>query len=304
MNPLKAATVAVAAVLAFAGTARGAATSGFSLQVVLDGSARPEYQARGAVYVEAVRGRPYVLRVTNPLPCRVAVALAVDGLNTIDARHTGARSAAKWVLGPYETVEIPGWQVNGLDARRFFFTGERSSYGAWLGKTADLGVIEAVFYREKARRIKVVPLSVAPPVNEQADRLGSGSPLQSPGAPQPDNGAVEGGVPGADAIGGPGRPPRPNVQERMEASKASPQAQGALRDEYAATGIGDRTRHEVERVDLDLEKQPAAVVRIRYEFRDQLVRLGVLPCAPDPLTRRERARGFEGGYCPDPPGER
>jgi hypothetical protein len=42
-------------------------------------------------------------------------------------------------------------------------------------------------------------------------------------------------------------------------------------------------------------------VTVRYEFRPQLVRLGVLP-APrraDPLERRERARGFEPDYCPD-----
>ena len=57
-------------------------------------------------------------------------------------------------------------------------------------------------------------------------------------------------------------------------------------------------------MDMDLEDRPAAVVRIRYEFRDQLVRMGVLSPAPDPLTRRERARGFSGGYCPDPSGGR
>ena len=67
-----------------------------------------------------------------------------------------------------------------------------------------------------------------------------------------------------------------------------------MSEEYAATGIGERTNHRVEWVDLDLEDRPAAVVRIRYEFREQLVQLGVLREAPDPLTRRERARGFSG----------
>jgi hypothetical protein len=74
MSPLKVATTA-AAVMAVAATAHGAARNGFSLQVLLDGSARDEYWARGTVYVEAVRGRPYVLRITNPLPRRVAVAV-------------------------------------------------------------------------------------------------------------------------------------------------------------------------------------------------------------------------------------
>ena len=41
-----------------------------------------------SLYVEAMRGASYALRLTNPTPYRVAVALSVDGLNTIDARHT------------------------------------------------------------------------------------------------------------------------------------------------------------------------------------------------------------------------
>ncbi|MBZ5588477.1 MAG: hypothetical protein LAO05_07935 [Acidobacteriia bacterium] len=266
MNPLKVASLALAAALGFAGSALGAATRGFSLQVVADGGVRPEYRARGVVYVEAVRERPYVLRITNPLPTRVAVALAVDGLNTIDARHSDARGAPKWVLGPYETAEIPGWQVSGSDARRFFFTGERSSYGAWLGTTEDLGVIEAVFYREKVRPIKIVPQPPQPRARESASERDVPAP------------AAEG----------------------LGAAAGCLQKDGKLSDEYAATGIGERTRHDVERVDLGLEDSPAAVIRIRYEFREQLVRLGVLPAAPDPLTRREGAHGFEGRYCPEP----
>lgn len=45
---------------------------------------------------------------------------------------------------------------------------------------------------------------------------------------------------------------------------------------------------------------------IRYEFRPQLVRLGILPRAAeaDPLQRRERLRGFEPGFSPEPPRHR
>lgn len=278
MNNLKAATVAVAMALGCVGSAHGAASRGFSLEVLLDGSVRPEYRARGAVYVEAVRDRPYVLRITNPLPVRVAVALSVDGLNSIDASHSDARTASKWVLGPYESVEIPGWQVSGRDARRFFFTGERSSYGAWLGQTDNLGVIEAVFYREKVWPIAVVPRTVQPRPQEpmRDDSAGTPSGRNAPG-------------PAAEGLG---------------AAAGCLQKDRKVSDEYAATGIGERTRHEVQRVDLELEDRPAAVVHVRYEFREQLVRLGVLPGAPDPLTRREGARGFSGDYCPEPSGGR
>ena len=269
--PLAALALGIAALAAPA----AAATDGrFSLQVLLDGAPRPEYQARGTVYVEAVRGRDYVLRVTNPLPVRVAVALAVDGLNTIDARHSAAREAAKWVLDPYETTEISGWQTSGTEARRFFFTGERSSYGAWLGQTANLGVIEAVFYRERPAPIAVMQNMAAPPAD-----AGRGAPTGPSAA-------------AGESVGS---------AQRKSASAAG---SGRLADDYAATGIGEATHHEVERVHLDLEDAPAATVRIRYEFGEQLARLGVLPPRPDPLDRRERAHGFNRGYCPDPAGGR
>jgi len=72
--------------------------------------------------------------------------------------------------------------------------------------------------------------------------------------------------------------------------------------ELAATGIGDRVEHPVQWMNLELEERPTAVVRIRYEFRPQLERLGVLPpreLGPE-LDRREEAHGFDGRFCPDP----
>jgi hypothetical protein len=224
--------------------------SAAELAVVVDGETRAEYVHRGTTYVEAVRGREYSLRISNPSPYRVAVALSVDGLNTIDARHTDAWSAAKWVLEPYESTEISGWQVSDRAARRFVFTGERDSYGAALGATQNLGVIEAVFYRERGR-----------PERRYDGRY--------------EQGAVGGAAP-------------PSAASREKDAQ----------DDYAATGMGDRTRHEVERVSVDLDPDPIAKMRIRYEFRPQLIKLGVLR-ASDPLDRRERAKGFE-RYCPEP----
>src|SRR6476660_10025179 len=98
------------------GTAAASNISGFGMNVLMGDDVRPEYSARGRVYVEAVRGADYSLRLTNPTPYRVAVALSVDGLNTIDAKHTDARSASKWVLEPYESAVISGWQVSNRSA--------------------------------------------------------------------------------------------------------------------------------------------------------------------------------------------
>ena len=63
--------------------------------------------------------------------------------------------------------------------------------------------------------------------------------------------------------------------------------------------MGRRTGHAVTEVWLNLEDAPVQTVNIRYEFRPQLVRLGILSPIPDPLDRRERARGFEPGFSPE-----
>jgi len=267
-----------------------AGRGGFGLTVVMDGSPRPEYAKDGKIYVEAIKGREYQLRLTNPLPYRVAVALSVDGLNTINAKHCTPRKASKWVLGPYETVVLDGWQINGSQSRKFYFTGEKSSYGAWLGQTDNLGVIEAVFFKEKPapepHPIMVPDSLPVPPARGQGDA-----------EKRQDSGAS------ADTLGkGESQNRAPSGSSGLESQRSEP-ASPKLSDDYAATGIGRRVDHDVEWVNLDLEREASAVVRIRYEFRPQLVKLGVLPSprpCPDPLDRREQARGFSGGYCPDP----
>jgi len=80
---------------------------------------------------------------------------------------------------------------------------------------------------------------------------------------------------------------------------AKAQEGASLDDDFAATGMGDRQHHDVRAVQMRLEEHPAASVRIRYEFHNQLVELGVLPEHVRPLDRRERASGF-GSYCPEP----
>jgi hypothetical protein len=73
----------------------------------------------------------------------------------------------------------------------------------------------------------------------------------------------------------------------------------ALSDDFAATGMGDRRDHAVFEVAMDLDRAPAARLRIRYEFRPKLVALGILPGREDRLRRREGASGFS-DFCPEP----
>jgi len=153
--------------------------SAFEVDVLVNGRPLREYYERGRTYIEAVHGAEYELQVRNSSPERVAVALSVDGLNTIDARHTSAWNASKWVIEPYQTITISGWQVSSERARRFYFTNERDSYGAKLGQTDNLGVISAVFFREKRR---FDPLTPPQPITR--DNKDSEMSARAQGAPR------------------------------------------------------------------------------------------------------------------------
>ncbi|MCA1600519.1 MAG: hypothetical protein LC776_02345 [Acidobacteria bacterium] len=251
--------------------------SRFEVDVLVNGRSLEEYHSRGKSYVEAIAGAEYEVRIRNPLPFRIAVALSVDGLNSIDARRTSAWNASKWVIEPYGTIHIGGWQMSSERARRFYFTTERDSYAAKLGQTSNLGLISAVFFRE----IRPIPIPIAPP------------PRPRPRYEEDDA----------------------RSQKRSEAPTASAEAQGAAKqrsdsiarmpdDEYAATGIGRSVRNDVRWVNMDLDSRPAAEVTLRYEYYPALVRLGILPRQydrPDSLRRREGATGFEDRrFSPEP----
>jgi len=259
-----AAAALVAGALAVPSTASTVQGASFTMEILVDGTPLQEYRARGTTYIEAIRNAEYSIRLHNRSNRTIAVALAVDGLSSIDATSTSAAKAAKWVLDPRQSITIEGWQTNQQQARRFFFTTEDASYGAWLGKTENLGVIEAVVFREKVQQRKVADSTAR---KRQAPRSAGAA------APAP-----------------------------MESSKDSGKP---FDDDFAATGIGRKVDNPVRRVRLQLEKDPSAQVRIRYEYRPQLVELGVLPPPPlpYPLDRREQARGFS-DFCPVPPSGR
>jgi hypothetical protein len=264
----------------------------FELSLIVDGSPLPEYPWRDRVYVEALRGRSFSLRVSNPTSERVAVAISVDGRNVIDAKRTTAQEATKWVLLPGQTIEIPGWQVSGEAARRFFFTETARSYARWLGDTSNVGAIEAVFFRERTSRPH--PITSFPPPRDR-DRQSS-APEWEEGAAGGVNGGVDGNARSEPESRKSAEAPRSGAPaDRGDSFQPRPRTS----DSYAATGIGERTSFPVERVDFQQDPHPAARIALRYEFRRELVRLGVLP-GEEELYARERSRGFEPEYAPDP----
>ncbi len=255
--------------------------NGFSVEVLIDGRPTSEYFARGRRYVEALENAEYELRIHNPTSSRVAVALSVDGMNSIDARHTNAWDAHKWVIEPYGTIFVRGWQMSSENARRFYFTNERDSYGAKIGQTANLGVIAAVFFRER----KPITITRITPGGREEKSTNRGED-RTRNAPVPSSAESAGTAANRDL-----------AKERSANSYPPPD------DESAATGIGRAINNGVTWIKMDLDSRPAGEITIRYEFRAGLVRLGIIPRdypRPDVLNRREKAEGFEPKYCPQP----
>ena len=202
----------------------------FEVDVLVDGRPLAKYQARGRTYVEAIQGEEYEIRLRNRSSDTVAVALSVDGLNTIDASRTSAWNASKWVIEPHDTITIRGWQMDSDHAHRFYFTTERDSYAAKLGVRANLGTISAVFYRERRR---VIPITPPYPMPRPVDReQNQGSADSRASAAGPNTGA-------------------------SKSSRAR---------EDAATGIGRSVHNDVRYVDMELESRPAAEVTICYNY--------------------------------------
>ena len=154
------------------------------LEILVGGRPLDEYYARGRSYVEAIQGAEYEIRIRNPFSFRVAVALSVDGLNTIDARHS---TASKWVIEPYGTISIDGWQMSSERARRFYFTSGRILTGPSWGR---LQILESFPQFSSRTSSAAGPDHSAPPprrkYEERSERQSnSTAPESSAGVEQP-----------------------------------------------------------------------------------------------------------------------
>ena len=213
----------------------------YELDILVDGRPLRGYSANGKIFVQAQRGEEYELRLRNDSAERVAVAVSVDGLNTIDAQQTSAWNASKWVIEPYQTITIEGWQMSSARARRFYFTSERDSYAAKLGQRGNPGVISAVFFRERNR-----PVTITRPRPVPSDSAGESK----------------------------SRGDSSNVESSRDGQSAMSPARPMRREEEAATGIGRSVRNDVEWVDLELDSRPIVELTLRYEYSRRHVSRG------------------------------
>jgi len=144
-------------------------TYNFNVEVVSDNYGYKSEQMLGRhSFIIAYPEERYSITLRNPMPIRVGVSLVIDGLNSIDGRPCDDLSRGRmWLIDPYSTITISGWQVDSNSARRFYFTNIGNSYAQWRSyqldrdMTVKCGQIQAAFFwscRDMERHFEYNPI--------------------------------------------------------------------------------------------------------------------------------------------------
>jgi hypothetical protein len=251
------------------------------VSVEIDGRPVPLFPApdgSGRHYLEARQGRRYAVSLVNRTAARLGVVLTVDGLNVISGQRDEGQGRM-YVLEPWQRTTVRGWRTSLEEVRRFTFVDEARSYAARSGKAnAKLGWIEASVYGERRPWVR------------EGIRREAPVPLPRPSEPE-----------AHDASRAPAAPPPGEGSEAESPSEPASTVEGrAGARSFPGTGWGRRVHDRVVLVDFEPEASPAERTTLRYEYRQALVALGVLPHARldrDRLWQRDRG---EDGFAPAP----
>jgi hypothetical protein len=230
------------------------------------GQALPTYRHRGRRYVEGQPGNEYAVRIRNCTDQRILAVLSVDGVNAVTGA-TASPDQSGYVIEPGGYVTVQGWR-KGLDrTAAFYFSDPVASYAARTGRPDDLGVIGVALFRER-------------PLEQPAGLSGDRWPASARSREKAE----------ADAGG------RAADNRAAGATEAAP----AMQQPSLGTGHGRGEYSPVRQVAFErASARPDEIVAIRYERREALVAMGVLP-APRPVWRDPDPFPGALSFVPDP----
>jgi hypothetical protein len=204
--------------------------------------ARPLIDQEGKFfYMEAVKGQRYSIRVTNRSSTRIGIVIAVDGRNIINGKKSELeRNERMYIVGPHQTNTFEGWRT-GLDrTNRFYFTEQSDSYAEKV--FADASAMGTIALAVYQEKLpQIVPYSGS------SSRMKEAPAESAPGA--------SAGSPSAD---------------RVEQKKSK----------EAGTGFGETTYSPARVVHFDPEHKTAERIVLKYEWRSELCRKGIIPYGP------------------------
>lgn len=256
------------------------------VQVRIEGEATPLYPSPNRDdrrYLQAFAGRNYSLVLRNNTGKRVAVVLAVDGLNVLNGEITSLSSREPmYVLDAFETATIRGWRTSLQEVRRFKFVDEQRSYAERTGQAnSDMGWIRVVSFKEqlpwwqtRGPQVRDRRFKDDMPYGAQPEEL----------APQAKSQESK-----QDAAPAPTKSMAPQAQDNL--ARGESENGGS----FPGTGWGDRKEDRVQRTNFN--PNPVAVDRIvlRYEYASGLRALGIVPTGHrwrDRLGERDGDLGF------------
>jgi hypothetical protein len=232
------------------------------------GEELPVYRHHGRRYVVGQPGNEYAIQIRNCSDRRLLAVVSVDGVNAVTG-ESASPDQSGYVLEPGGYVNIQGWRKDLDRTAAFYFSDPADSYAARTGRPSDLGVIGVALFRE--RRV------------ERSAWIGNGSWT----ATQETTNRAE-----ADAAG--------EAKASHAAGSAAPAP--AMEQPSLGTGHGRGEFSPVEQVEFErASSQPDEMIAIRYERRETLVAMGVIPQwrhspphrDPDPFPAAL-------GFVPDP----
>jgi hypothetical protein len=289
-------------------------------------------------YVQAHDGANYRLRIRNNTAARVAVVVAVDGRNVVSAEQSSLqRTEPMYVLGAYQTHTIDGWRTDLKTVRRFFFTDPAGSYASALGDTSALGVIAVAAFAER----HTPPVHITRPdrvdrdgrdgrddYGHRSQRSFSESSADSSSHEAPSVAKSGAGQLMQDGAAGHSASPMPAPQaerraqvrgetladaqssnggryeaDNAAAAKSLGESERSLqkRSRSAGTGFGSASHAPARYTRFTPTSQPFAQHFLKYEWRETLVDLGIIPMPSDNRFWPRYETSRDNGFAPVPP---
>ena len=227
------------------------------------GATLPVHYAQGDYWVAGRPGARYAVNVKNRTGERMLAVPSVDGVNVVSG-ETASWQQNGYVFSAYERYQITGWRKSNSEIAAFEFSSAGNSYAGRTERPGNVGVIGVALFRERMAAVTL-------PYTASAAREAAGSLAEAAPAPA------------APAAASP-------MHERRADAKLG-------------TGHGPREVSQVAQTAFERRaSEPDEVIRIRYDSRDNLIALGVLPRegAPRPPNPFPDSPAVS-RYVPDPP---
>jgi hypothetical protein len=230
------------------------------------GEALPVYRHHGRKYVVGQPGNEYAVRIRNCSNRRLLAVVSIDGVNAVTG-ESASPDQSGYVLEPGGYVNIQGWRKDLDRTAAFYFSDPADSYAARTGRPDDLGVIGVALFRE-VERTAWLSKEDSPESQDSRERAA------------------------ADTAG----------EAKASRAEGAAASAPAMERPSLGTGHGRGEYSPVEQVAFErASSKPDETIAIRYERRETLVAMGVLP-EPRYSFQRRDPDPFPGsvGFVPDP----